>query len=70
MPVAKTFTFEDESAKSLSQFARLDTMLDLVDAKVFLRECYVLMLVIGHYGYQMKKLIETFLVKEIMTIFT
>lgn len=38
MPVAETFTFEDENGESLSQFARLDTMATVVDAKAFLRD--------------------------------
>jgi G3E family GTPase len=38
MPVAETFTFEDENGESLSQFARLDTMVTVVDAKAFLRD--------------------------------
>ena len=38
MPIAETFTFEDENGESLSQFARLDTMVTVVDAKAFLRD--------------------------------
>jgi G3E family GTPase len=38
MPVAETFKFEDENGESLSQFARLDTMVTVVDAKAFLRD--------------------------------
>jgi G3E family GTPase len=38
MPVAETFTFEDENGESLSHFARLDTMVTVVDAKAFLRD--------------------------------
>jgi G3E family GTPase len=38
MPVAETFTFEDENGESLSQYARLDTMVTVVDAKAFLRD--------------------------------
>lgn len=38
LPVAETFTFEDESGESLSQFARLDTMVTVVDAKNFLKD--------------------------------
>jgi G3E family GTPase len=36
MPVAETFTFEDETGQSLSQVARLDTMVTVVDAVRFL----------------------------------
>lgn len=35
MPVAATFAFEDEKGKSLSQVARLDTMITVVDAASF-----------------------------------
>lgn len=38
LPVAETFTFEDENGKSLSQVARLDTMVTLVDGVNFLRQ--------------------------------
>lgn len=38
MPVAETFTFEDENGDSLSKYARLDTMVTVVDAKAFLRD--------------------------------
>lgn len=38
MPVAETFTFEDEDGESLSKFVRLDTMVTVVDAKAFLRD--------------------------------
>jgi G3E family GTPase len=38
MPIAETFTFEDEQGESLSHFARLDTMVTVVDAKAFLRD--------------------------------
>ena len=38
IPVAQTFTFEDESGVSLSQVSRLDTMLTVVDAASFLRD--------------------------------
>lgn len=38
LPVAETFTFEDEEGESLSSYARLDTMVTLVDAKAFLRD--------------------------------
>lgn len=36
LPVAVTFTFEDETGKSLSEVARLDTMLTVVDSARFL----------------------------------
>lgn len=39
MPVAETFTFEDDSGQSLSDLARLDTMITIVDASTFLDEC-------------------------------
>jgi len=35
LPVAETFTFEDANGKSLSEFAKLDTMVSVVDAKNF-----------------------------------
>ncbi|HRK73434.1 MAG TPA: GTP-binding protein, partial [Rhodothermales bacterium] len=35
MPVAVTFAFEDENGQSLSSFARLDTMVTVVDAHNF-----------------------------------
>jgi len=35
LPVAETFTFEDDSGQSLSQVARLDTMVTVVDAANF-----------------------------------
>ena len=38
MPVAETFTFEDEEGKSLSSIARLDTMVTVVDAGAFLKD--------------------------------
>jgi G3E family GTPase len=38
LPVAETFTFEDESGQSLSQVARLDTLVTVVDAKNFLAD--------------------------------
>lgn len=38
MPVAETFTFEDEEGRSLSDFARLDTMATVVDCGTFLEE--------------------------------
>lgn len=37
LPVAMTFTFEDENGVSLSEMARLDTMVSVVDAFNFLR---------------------------------
>lgn len=36
LPVAQTFTFEDENGVSLNQLARLDTLVTLVDAANFL----------------------------------
>lgn len=38
IPVAQTFTFEDEKGVSLSQIARLDTMVTVVDAARFLKD--------------------------------
>lgn len=38
LPVAETFTFEDENGFSLNEFARLDTMVTVVDAFNFLRD--------------------------------
>ncbi|WP_027797933.1 zinc metallochaperone GTPase ZigA [Paraburkholderia acidipaludis] len=38
LPVAETFTFADESGRSLSEAARLDTMVTVVDAFNFLRD--------------------------------
>ncbi|MEM7135129.1 MAG: zinc metallochaperone GTPase ZigA [Myxococcota bacterium] len=38
IPVAQTFTFEDEDGVSLSQVSRLDTMVTVVDAASFLRD--------------------------------
>ncbi len=38
MPVAETFTFRDEEGRSLSDVARLDTMVTVVDAFNFLRD--------------------------------
>lgn len=38
LPVAETFTFEDEQGRSLSDIARLDTMVTVVDASNFLYE--------------------------------
>ncbi|WP_130803766.1 zinc metallochaperone GTPase ZigA [Acinetobacter ihumii] len=38
LPVAETFTFEDESGVSLNEFARLDTMVTVVDAFNFLKD--------------------------------
>jgi len=38
MPVAETFSFEDEDGRSLSDVARLDTMVTVVDAANFLNE--------------------------------
>ena len=36
LPVAETFTFEDEDGRSLSQLADLDTMVTVVDAGSFM----------------------------------
>ena len=36
LPVAETFTFEDETGASLGDVARLDTMVTVVDARAFL----------------------------------
>lgn len=38
LPVAETFTFADEEGQCLSQFARLDTMVTVVDGFNFLRD--------------------------------
>lgn len=38
MPVAETFTFEDEQGRSLSDVAQLDTMVTVVDARNFLND--------------------------------
>jgi len=38
LPVAETFTFRDEEGRSLSDVARLDTMVTVVDAKNFLAD--------------------------------
>ena len=38
IPVAQTFTFEDEEGVSLSHISRLDTMVTVVDAASFLRD--------------------------------
>ncbi|SNY97249.1 zinc metallochaperone GTPase ZigA [Halomonas sp. hl-4] len=38
LPVAETFTFEDESGQSLSQVARLDTLVTVVDGANFLEQ--------------------------------
>lgn len=38
LPVAETFTFEDENGQSLADIARLDTMVTVVDAFNFLRD--------------------------------
>ncbi|MEM7255043.1 MAG: zinc metallochaperone GTPase ZigA [Pseudomonadota bacterium] len=38
IPVAQTFTFEDEEGVSLSHVSRLDTMVTVVDASSFLRD--------------------------------
>lgn len=38
LPVAETFTFEDEAGQSLAKVARLDTMVTVVDAANFLED--------------------------------
>lgn len=38
MPVAETFTFEDESGRCLNDLAQLDTMVTVVDARNFLED--------------------------------
>lgn len=38
LPVAETFMFEDENGKSLSEIARLDTMVTVIDAFNFLND--------------------------------
>lgn len=38
LPVAETFTFEDENGESLSEVAQLDTMVTVVDGMNFLRD--------------------------------
>ena len=38
LPVAETFTFEDESGISLSDVAKLDTMVTVVDAVNFIKD--------------------------------
>lgn len=38
LPVAATFTFSDEEGRSLSEFARLDTMVTVVDAHSFMHD--------------------------------
>lgn len=38
LPVAETFTFEDDEGQSLSRFARLDTMVTVVDGFNFLHD--------------------------------
>ena len=38
MPVAETFSFEDEEGKSLSQLAELDTMVTVIDAGNFMND--------------------------------
>ncbi len=40
MPVAATFSFEDESGDSLGKVARLDTMVTVVDGEKFLEEVH------------------------------
>lgn len=38
LPIAETFTFVDESGHSLSHYAKLDTLVTVVDAQNFLRD--------------------------------
>lgn len=38
LPVAETFTFEDEEGQSLSDYAQLDTMVTVIDGKNFLKD--------------------------------
>lgn len=38
LPVAETFTFKDDSGQTLNEFARLDTLVTVVDASQFERE--------------------------------
>jgi len=38
LPIAETFTFTDENGKSLSDVAKLDTMVTVVDSKNFLKD--------------------------------
>jgi G3E family GTPase len=38
MPIAETFTFTDEAGHSLSDVARLDTMVTVVDGRTFLKD--------------------------------
>ena len=38
LPVAETFTFEDENGTSLSDVSKLDTMVTVVDAVNFLKD--------------------------------
>lgn len=38
LPVAETFTFEDEDGRRLSDFAQLDTLVTVVDARNFLND--------------------------------
>ncbi len=38
LPVATTFVFEDEEGRSLSEFARLDTMVSVIDARSFIED--------------------------------
>ena len=47
LPVAETFTFEDENGESLSQFAKLDTMVTVVDALNFLNDLLQLVVVLA-----------------------
>lgn len=40
LPIAETFTFEDENGQSLDQIARLDTLVTVVDGVNFLEDYY------------------------------
>jgi G3E family GTPase len=39
MPVAETFTFADQTGRTLADVARLDTMVTVVDSGSFLSDC-------------------------------
>ncbi len=41
LPVAETFTFQDDQGRSLAEMARLDTMVTVVDGLNFLRDYQV-----------------------------
>ena len=44
LPVAETFTFQDEEGRSLSDFAQLDTMVTVVDCAHFL----IILILLNH----------------------